>query len=251
MAMPHSFYEELGVAHDATPEEIKKAFQSLARQHHPDVVGGDGEKFKLVSRAYDVLSDPDKRDRYDHELEIASEQIVPWPMRDDRWMDGTLYVVFDGPVSQQGGQPNFQQVFFEAMRAMEEQQAADREVVLRSFYRKLRVLHIARNVSYATVGVLAVLLIWRMFQVGVEGVAFQAASQPGVISALPISLMISGLVMSIAVFAILRFTLSLVWSSQDRFYAPLLVLLSEVNKLQKPFVYLGVVGGLFVGHMFF
>jgi len=56
-------YEVLGVARDATPDEIKKAYRRLARELHPDVnPGADAsERFKLVTHAYDVLSDADQR----------------------------------------------------------------------------------------------------------------------------------------------------------------------------------------------
>ena len=60
------FYEALGVSQDATPEEIKRAYRKLARTHHPDIAGEDGaERFKEVTAAYDVLSDPEKRRQYD------------------------------------------------------------------------------------------------------------------------------------------------------------------------------------------
>lgn len=57
----------LGVARTATPDEIKKAYRRLARELHPDVNPGEDaqEKFKLVTHAYDVLSDPQQREQYD------------------------------------------------------------------------------------------------------------------------------------------------------------------------------------------
>lgn len=60
-------YEVLGVSRDATPDQIKKAYRRLARELHPDVnPGADAsERFKLVTHAYDVLSDPEQRQRYD------------------------------------------------------------------------------------------------------------------------------------------------------------------------------------------
>jgi curved DNA-binding protein len=62
------YYEVLGVARDATPEAIKKAYRSLARKNHPDVNPGDKSaeaRFKEVQHAYDILSDKEKRTRYD------------------------------------------------------------------------------------------------------------------------------------------------------------------------------------------
>jgi len=62
------YYEVLGVGRDATPEEIKKAFRTLARETHPDANPGDAEaehRFREVAEAYEVLSDPQKRARYD------------------------------------------------------------------------------------------------------------------------------------------------------------------------------------------
>jgi molecular chaperone DnaJ len=60
-------YEVLGLERTATPEEIKKAYRRLARELHPDVNPSvdAAERFKLVTHAYDVLSDPDQRERYD------------------------------------------------------------------------------------------------------------------------------------------------------------------------------------------
>ena len=62
------YYEVLGVSRDATQEEIKRAYRRLARRYHPDANPDDPqaeEKFKQITEAYAVLSDPEKRARYD------------------------------------------------------------------------------------------------------------------------------------------------------------------------------------------
>jgi molecular chaperone DnaJ len=59
------YYEILGVPEYASEEEIKKAFRELAKKYHPDVPGGDAEKFKEILEAYRVLSDPKLRKEYD------------------------------------------------------------------------------------------------------------------------------------------------------------------------------------------
>ncbi len=62
------YYEILGVGRGATQDEIKRAYRRLAREHHPDTNQGDTaseERFKKINEAYEVLSDPTRRERYD------------------------------------------------------------------------------------------------------------------------------------------------------------------------------------------
>jgi molecular chaperone DnaJ len=60
-----NYYEILGIQKDASKDDIKKAFRTLAHKYHPDKQGGDASKFKEASEAYSVLSDDKKRAEYD------------------------------------------------------------------------------------------------------------------------------------------------------------------------------------------
>src|SRR6266568_2943838 len=68
MAKTRDYYDALGVPRTATQKEITSAFRKLARKHHPDLNAGDKQaeaKFKEISEAHDVLSDPKKRKLFD------------------------------------------------------------------------------------------------------------------------------------------------------------------------------------------
>ena len=82
MAQKRDYYEVLGVDKNATADDLKKAYRKLAVQYHPDKQQGKSdaekkeaeEKFKEAAEAYNVLSDPEKRARYD-QFGFAGEQM--------------------------------------------------------------------------------------------------------------------------------------------------------------------------------
>src|SRR5437660_11730565 len=66
--MARDYYDVLGLKRGASQKEIKQAYRKLARKHHPDVNPGDKgaeERFKEINSAYEVLSDAEKRKKYD------------------------------------------------------------------------------------------------------------------------------------------------------------------------------------------
>lgn len=79
--MATDYYGALGVSPEATADEIKAAFRSLAREHHPDATGGDAaseHRYKEISEAYAVLSDPQKRQQYDAARMGMGSWSSPW-----------------------------------------------------------------------------------------------------------------------------------------------------------------------------
>lgn len=71
-----NYYDVLEVSKDSSQEEIKKSFRSLAMKFHPDMGSGDSEKFKEINKAYETLSDPDKRKTYDFSISKNNSSFV-------------------------------------------------------------------------------------------------------------------------------------------------------------------------------
>ena len=82
MATNENFYELLGLSTEASQDDIQKAHRKLVRQEHPDANPQDPqaeERFKQIQRAYEVLSDPDKRREYDKRIDGFSRETSGGP----------------------------------------------------------------------------------------------------------------------------------------------------------------------------
>ena len=76
-------YEVLGVDKNTSPDDIKKAYRKLSKEHHPDIEGGDEEKFKDIASAYDILSTPEKKQQFDNYGTIGGQPGGGFPKMED------------------------------------------------------------------------------------------------------------------------------------------------------------------------
>lgn len=103
------FYAVLGVAKDVTPAELKKTYRKLARQHHPDSNPGDVKaeaKFKEISEAHSVLSDPELRKEYDQVRAMGSGARFSAGGRQGGGFEDVFGGMFGGGAGQQRAQSN-------------------------------------------------------------------------------------------------------------------------------------------------
>jgi len=99
------FYKVLGVDKKSTPDEIKKKYRALARDLHPDKTSGDAaleEKFKAVSEAYDILSDPKKRAEYDEARSLFERGGFRAPTGGGNYQGGDFTDIFGGAGMRRG-----------------------------------------------------------------------------------------------------------------------------------------------------
>lgn len=111
-----TYYDVLGVPHDAQLPEIKSAYRRLMRIYHPDVYGPAGEEISRdIGGAYTVLSDPEARDRYDRELAGIDEEPLPHDadedvVFEDVWGEEDQWEVpaDEQPAPRPGGEPQWE-----------------------------------------------------------------------------------------------------------------------------------------------
>lgn len=106
-----NLYETLGVKKDAGPGEIKSAYRKKAKENHPDA-GGDKGTFQDISRAYGILSNPEKKDHYDR----TGESEAP---NEDQIINGELVKIFNSIVESNSFNHEHEDVFKEMRKIID------------------------------------------------------------------------------------------------------------------------------------
>lgn len=168
-APKHEYYETLGVAKNASADDIRKSYRKLARKFHPDLNPGDKsaeERFKNVQEAYDVLSDPKKRQMYD-QVGFYSENGFPGGAGGGEAPHGMDFGGFDfsdyfsaqagagrGQARQTGGAGGFSDIFSQFFRrgsqepAEQPEKGADLEYALNiDFWQAIRGTQAKLNIT--------------------------------------------------------------------------------------------------------
>jgi len=162
--MARDYYQVLGVPHNASDKDIRKAYRRLARKHHPDVNPGDKSaeaRFKEINAAYEVLSDTDKRrkyDRYGDQWQYADQIDQAQSQSAGRWSFGRGGTFDPGDINLSGDLGDlFQGIFRGFGRRPGRQRGRDLqqpvEVTLEEAYHgTARVLQMEREEPCATCG---------------------------------------------------------------------------------------------------
>jgi DnaJ-class molecular chaperone len=111
------YYKTLGVDRDADEKAVKSAFKKLAKQYHPDAETGSEDKFKEINEAYEVLSDKNKRSRYDYVYANMSPEAKPYANRSQSYKQEKMYSNYD----------SFSEFYKQKERDLRARQAAEKK----------------------------------------------------------------------------------------------------------------------------